>query len=249
MNKQNIMNIVSRIAGAGRPVSLLLVAMLAACATNKPAQTVDITDCMVDRCAFEESGHCRGVALSASTDNTCGELRQCIEHVFGADGEQAMSCGKPRIVRIPRASQKLTQTQAIAAVDVSYVDGEGLPSHSALLLQHASPVTIHASTQKKRSTPANDWQVIDQLLEPSWTHGGGCESDFAVQSVSNQDNDVFEMVVSTQRVCHQPLDTEEFIAGEPDVAFAECKHRHYRLADEGLTLVTWSTSDTCISYH
>jgi hypothetical protein len=90
------------------------------------------------------------------------------------------------------------------------------------------------------------WCPVDVLLEPSWNHGGYCESDIRLHWEDKVSDPQVLLDTISERICHMPLDQEEIAAGESDVAMSECRHLRYLMQGEKMTKIFQQETDgTC----
>lgn len=131
----------------------------------------------------------------------CEQLRSCLGEVITTDRplSPAISCDPPQLPIKPGPLEV-----AVLAVDADF---EGVPSHAAYLLIRGE----------------GGWCPGHELLEPSWSHGGYCDSEFEFHWATPREGDSSPRLdVRSDSVCHMPLDQEELEAGESDIASQSC---------------------------
>lgn len=87
------------------------------------------------------------------------------------------------------------------------------------------------------------WCPAAELLEPLWQHGGYCLSAIELRWSDSATASRGGMAIRAERVCHMPLDGEEFEAGVSDVAEHECVETRYALAGRGIELLSRSDGE------
>jgi hypothetical protein len=116
---------------------------------------------------------------------------------------------------------------AAAAVVAAALDVDGPSAHGAYLFLSVD----------------GGWCPADELLPPTWDHGGYCETRFDTNWQAAAGQQDAELAVSAERICHLPLDQEELAAGESDVALIECRRTTHRLDGDRLILLSELDSD------
>lgn len=156
----------------------------------------------------------------------CAHLRSCIEGRRFGDQlvEQLLACDTPVL--------SATSDLGMAAAVSTQLNVGGPPSHGAYLFVHLQ----------------GGWCPADILLEPTWNHGGYCESDYELRWESGRVDSGVELHVISERICHMPLDQEEIAAGESDIAMSECRHIRYGISGTLLTKISeFETEGSCKS--
>jgi hypothetical protein len=151
----------------------------------------------------------------------CDYLRR---HVIGLQvGDETIqgisSCDAPSV-------STPSQFGSVAAV-AARLEVDGPPSHGAFLFARLD----------------DDWRLVDQLLDPAWTHGGFCEVRFRMRWEGKERTFDATLDTLSERVCRMSLDREELSARESDIASRECRHARYGLAAKRLSRLSREESD------
>jgi len=146
----------------------------------------------------------------------CSHLRNYLEgtRIDGLLVEQVLDCDTPILSPVSKYGS--------AASIVTRVNIDGLPSHGSYLFIRFE----------------QGWCPSDQLLEPTWNHGGYCETQFQLRWNPGRNDSFRELHVLSERICHMPLDQEEIAANESDIAMIECQHDRYLLNKNELTKIS-----------
>lgn len=183
---------------------------------QKPA-----TQATAARCDEGDLIACNFPPLQNLTAGACDYLRQ---HLVGRQvGDETIervgACDEP----ILSAASEFGTAAAVAA----RLDVDGPPSHGAFLFARL----------------ADGWRLTDQLLDPSWTHGGHCKVRFRLKWQGADSQFVATLDTLSERVCHTSLDQQELAARESDVASRECQHARYGFADKSVTRISREGDD------
>jgi hypothetical protein len=159
--------------------------------------------------------------------NACNQLRSCLEKRLWADGRaltQLSHCDDP--VNMGDPFFKDGQIKTLATMNVE-LELNGPPSHALYLFLK------------------NDrgWCPVAELLEPLWQHGGYCESDVQFKSLDDMQASGGGMILSVERICHMPLDSEEIESGVSDIAEHECVENVYAFSGAGILQLSSSRKD------
>ncbi|PXW80873.1 hypothetical protein C8R34_1446 [Nitrosomonas sp. Nm84] len=147
---------------------------------------------------------CNVPPISSLIKDGCAQLRSCIEgrEIGGETILGIEACDEPVVAPSGYDFGRL----AVMAADL-VIDGP--PSHGAFLFAHT----------------ADGWCAIDQLLASTWKHGGYCRVSIHFEQGGSAD---VITTITSERICHTPLDQSEIAAEESDIATIECTHVRYR---------------------
>lgn len=120
-----------------------------------------------------------------------------------------------------------------AAAVAARLSVDGPPSHGAFLFARVG----------------DGWRLVDQLLDPAWTHGGQCNVRFRLEWKPGEGSASDTVDAMSERVCHMPLDQQELAAGESDVASRECQHARYGFTNNKVTRLSREGSDSTCDFE
>jgi hypothetical protein len=151
----------------------------------------------------------------------CASLRKCLEgrKLGDQNVEQVVMCAAPEV----SAASRFGPVAAVAAE----LAVDGPPSHAAYLFAKFP----------------GGWCPVDQLLEPTWNHGGYCETRFQFKWETGSSAEEATLSVRSERICRRPLDQAEIAAGESDIAMSECRQARYRTGQKELLKLSESSSE------
>ena len=153
-------------------------------------------------------------AQNLSTD-ACKLLQNCIRgrQLGGQYIEQVLDCYSV----VFSADSELGSAASLAA----RLEVDGLVLHGSFLFVRFD----------------KGWCPADLLHEPTWNHGGYCETQPQL-SWHNGIDSPLELHIESQRICHIPLDQEELAAAESDIVMSECRQVRYAVTGEQLTVLS-----------
>lgn len=161
--------------------------------------------CAASQASCKEAGPflCGGQRVADIGTGGCPLLRGCFEgqKIEKEFVETLQACDDPIYLDGGSGARKY----AVLAADV-LIDGP--PSHAVFLF----------------SGEGDGWYLADVLMGPIWTHGGYCKVDVRLEFDGPRD------VVVAQRTCAMPLDRDEIVAGESNVAVIECAKSYYDIS-------------------
>jgi hypothetical protein len=171
-------------------------------------------------CAATELLACQFPPLADASAGACDYLRRYAvgRTIAGESIKSIEQCASP----IRSEASALGEAMAVPA----YIEIDGPPSQITFLLVRFP----------------DGWRLVDQLLDPAWTHGGTC--DVAVRlRWQRGDAGATALDTASERVCHMPLDQQEVSAGESDVASEECQRIRYTVSGARLTALSRQSDD------
>ena len=173
----------------------------------------DSKDNTLVSCAQPGNFSCEIPPFQNLATDACAHLQNCLkgQHVGDLLVEQVLDCESP----VFSVDSELGSAASVAA----RLEADGTVLHGSFLFVRFE----------------EGWCPVDLLHEPTWNHGGYCETQPQLRWESGGIDSPLELYVESQRICYMPLDQEEIAAGESDIAMSECRQARYAVSGRRLT--------------